>query len=401
MKVNQKTIVLYDANYHGHHLTYQKLISKMLLENGYRVWLVSGNVHEVLAWQGNNVAQHKLNQFATAEVSQLSGNTFRQKQLWGIRAWMYAARKIRNLEKNHKTKPDLVLFLKIDDFVKEKGILNGSIIDLLFPYAWAGIYIHLRFPGKQKHHIINRWFYHPFAFARSKKLKAIGILQEDVENMLKSQVSRPIVVLPDVTDESIPAGNPLTERIKRKANGKKIIGLIGGQDRRKGSFLLFDIARRCAHRDWLFLFAGKMNYPKSDRELGELQALIGDETKWENCYFHFERIPDESHFNAVIESCDVLFAVYRNFPFSSNLMTKASLFNKPIVVSSGYLMEARVRQYGIGISCNPDILNDCIGAIESVLRHPIPAQHYENYSHQQSNTRFLARLQTLIQSAIC
>jgi hypothetical protein len=210
----------------------------------------------------------------------------------------------------------------------------------------------------------------------------------------------PVVVLPDVTDESAPTDNPLIDKIKSKANGKRIIGLIGGQDRRKGSFLFFDIAKQCVHRDWFFLFAGKMNYPKSDRELNELQALIGDQNKWGNCFFHFERIPDESQFNAVIETCDALFAAYRNFPFSSNLMTKASLFHKPIVVSTGHLMETRVRKYGTGISCNPEDTDDCIRAIGAALSHPNPAENYDSYAREHSSVRFLARLQFLIENAV-
>lgn len=400
MKVDQNTIVIYDGNHHGHHPTYQKLIAKMLLENGYRVWLICSGVDEVVRWLQTNVNKDLLKRLVARSALAVPGKNYWEKQLWAVRTWRYAARTVRRLEQAHSTQPGLVLFLKLDDFTKGKGILNGSIIDYLFPYAWAGIYIHLRFPGKRKNNIVNRCFYQPFTFAKSKKLKAIGILQEDAEKQLAGRVSKPIVVLPDFTDETAPTATELTERIKNTANGKKIIGLIGGQDRRKGSFLFFDIAKRCAQKNWLFVFAGKMNYPKSDRELAELQALIGDETKWENCFFHFERIPNESDFNAVIETCDALFAVYRNFPFSSNLMTKASVFHKPIVVCSGGLMETRVRQYGIGTSCSPEDPDDCIRAIESALSHPNPTENYEHYAAKHSSTRFLNLLQTIIHSAV-
>ena len=39
-----------------------------------------------------------------------------------------------------------------------------------------------------------------------------------------------------------------------------------------------------------------------------------------------------------------------NFPHSSNIMTKAAAFNKPILVNDGYLMSERVKTYGIGLT---------------------------------------------------
>ena len=400
MQLRGKTIALYDANQHGHHLTYQKLISKMLLEEGCRVWLLCSNPQDVLDWLADRVSEKKLNRLITARISVTPANTAWQKQTWGIRSWIYAARRISELAGCHQAKPDLVLFLKVDDLVKNKGLLNGKIIDHLFPFDWAGIYIHLRLPKKQKSNMVNRLLYRPFLFARSQNLKAIGILQEDAQEDLNMLVPSPVVVLPDMTDESAPVVNQLSENIKRRANGRKIVGLVGGQDRRKGSFLFLDIAKRCAHKEWLFLFAGKMNYPKSDRELAELRSQIREEKNWENCYFHFERIADEEHFNAVIDICDVLFAVYRNFPFSSNLMTKAALLHKPIVVSAGSLMEARVKQYDIGIGCDPENLNECIDAIDSALHNPFPDQHYEKYYHQHSSRRFLECLRQLVKYAV-
>jgi glycosyltransferase involved in cell wall biosynthesis len=58
-------------------------------------------------------------------------------------------------------------------------------------------------------------------------------------------------------------------------------------------------------------------------------------------------LPEES-LNAVVASSDVVFAAYRNFPNSSNIMTKSAVFERPIVVSDGFLMAERVRHYCLG-----------------------------------------------------
>jgi hypothetical protein len=296
-------------------------------------------------------------------------------------------------------KPDLVFFLKVDDFVK--GLLTGRWIDRVFPYNWAGIYIHLRFPVRYKLTFFRKRFYQPFAAFASKKCRRIGILQEDAADRLKGLTSKPIDILPDVSDESPPAASRLTEQVLQKANGRKIIGLIGGQDRRKGSFLMFDIARRCQHKsNWFFLFCGKMNYANSDREIESLKKIIGNPGAWQNCFFHFKHLPDESCFNAVVGICDVIFAVYRNFPFSSNIMTKAALFEKPMVVSAGNLMARRVEKFDLGTSCDPDDLDACIHAIENVMDHPPAPDGYRNYHYQHSKDQFQSRFRALIEKSL-
>ena len=206
---------------------------------------------------------------------------------------------------------------------------------------------------------------------------------------------------PDATDESLPSDNQLTAKILQKAKGRKIIGLIGGQDRRKGSFLFFDIARRCRHKkDWFFLFCGKMNYAKSDKEIESLKKAIGNFDRWENCFFYFEHLPDESHFNAVVNICDAVFAVYQNFPFSSNIMTKAALFGKPLVVSNGQLMAQRVEKFGLGFCCEPEIPDTCIEAIERAVDQPLPPEGFEKYYHQHSLDLFQSRIQAFIQKGL-
>jgi hypothetical protein len=164
---------------------------------------------------------------------------------------------------------------------------------------------------------------------------------------------------------------------------------------------MFDIARRCQNkRNWFFLFCGKMNYEKSDREIESLKKIIGRPDTWQNCFFHFEHLKDESHFNAVVEICDVIFAVYRNFPFSSNIMTKAALFKKPIVVNAGQLMAHRVNKFGLGTCCEPDNIDACIAAIEKLVDHPPPSKNFRNYIHIHSMDVFQSKFQSLIQKGL-
>ena len=58
----------------------------------------------------------------------------------------------------------------------------------------------------------------------------------------------------------------------------------------------------------------------------------------ENFFSHTEYLPDETQFNAIINASDIIFAAYKDFTISSNMPGKAAAFDKPILVSTGYLL---------------------------------------------------------------
>ncbi|MCS3171609.1 hypothetical protein NXW76_06820 [Bacteroides thetaiotaomicron] len=72
-----------------------------------------------------------------------------------------------------------------------------------------------------------------------------------------------------------------------------------------------------------------------------------------------EKIPDESCFNALIAESDLIFAAYKQFTGSSNLLTKVAAFRKPVIVSRGLCMGRRVEQYGTGQTTGEDNAGEC------------------------------------------
>ena len=69
----------------------------------------------------------------------------------------------------------------------------------------------------------------------------------------------------------------------------------------------------------------------------------------ERYIFYPERFPNEASYNALILACDVLWAVYRENPHSSNTLTKAAYFERPVVVADGHLMARQTREYRLGL----------------------------------------------------
>ena len=85
-----------------------------------------------------------------------------------------------------------------------------------------------------------------------------------------------------------------------------------------------------------------------------------------NCYCYPQRLPGEAQFNAVIDTCDILFAAYHHFPSSSNLLAKAALFEKPVIASEGYCMGERVERYGLGVTVTEGDVAQTLAAIHQL-----------------------------------
>jgi hypothetical protein len=129
--------------------------------------------------------------------------------------------------------------------------------------------------------------------------------------------------------------------------------------------MLMQVARQASQENWYFVFAGEPALdsfsPEEQRALSEFVASAPS-----NCYFHLQRLPDEPQFNAVVNACDILFAVYQRFMSSSNLLTKAALFEKPVLVSDAYCMGERVKKYGLGLAIDESSVSECQAALRQL-----------------------------------
>lgn len=313
-------------------------------------------------------------------------------------AWIrFVAKSIRSAG----VEPDLVIHTWLD-YCLTPG-LTANMMDLLFPYRWSGLWFHpwyLR--RKQKYSAFRRGPFSSHSALLSRNCTGVGILDEGIEEKLRQRLGgKPIIVFPDVADPAPPNPRyPPAREIRERAGGRKIIALVGILERRKGMRNLIEVARRSTDRDWFFVFAGKLQ-PHTFRpeEIRDIYNFI--DTKPSNCYFSLERIPSESDFNAVIDTADVLYGVYENFLSSSNLLTKASLFQKPVLACDSFCIGERMSRYGIGISVPPNDPSRCIDALHR-LTDPAAAiapSKFAAYLKDHSEDRLLRSFALLLQTA--
>lgn len=277
------------------------------------------------------------------------------------RRWQETASALQSVSKTSGWVPDFVFFPWLDSYLGSLMMPVG--LDRQFPYPWSGLYFHPT-------HLRTTLSVKPNSFWKpdvdialmSAHCRAVTVLDEGIAKRLSQKLrGKPVVVFPDFTDESAPDPDyDLCERIAEQAKGRPIIGALGSLAKRKGLLSLLEVANRSP--DWFFIFVGQL--VKQDLTPAENATLTqAIETPPENCFFHIERIPTEAKFNAVVKCCDVLFAVYENFPHSSNVLTKAAVAHRPVIVSRNYCMGERVDKFRLGVSVNEGQISEYIEAL--------------------------------------
>jgi FkbM family methyltransferase len=170
--------------------------------------------------------------------------------------------------------------------------------------------------------------------------------------------------LPDVTDATVlPADSPLIVRLRSSARGRTIVLQLGSLSPHKGLMELIEIIRRADSSRFYFAIIGELFWDAfGGNSKLELQRFV--ESPPENCLVQLGYLQDERELNSVIAASDILYAVYKNFRQSSNTLTKAALFEKPVIVSDQHLMGERVVRYQLGETVRFGNLADTISALE-------------------------------------
>ena len=205
--------------------------------------------------------------------------------------------------------------------------------------------------------------------SQDTRLKALAILDEGIRPAFEQRVGRPVVVFPDFTDERMPAPGhqaQLADRLRAFAGSRPVVGMFGHLQRSKGLTTFCTAAQNAMLAGLCFAIVGEIDWLDfAPDERHQLQKCLAESP---NVWTHLARVPDEPQLNALISECTVLFASYINFPHSSNILTKAAVLRRPIVVSDGLLMAERVRRFRLGEIVPQDDSDAASAAILSIVQ---------------------------------
>ncbi len=250
------------------------------------------------------------------------------------------ARHLQSVSKKSRWVPAMVLNMYMDLYRTDP--IRWQAFDQMQSLPWTGIrFIPQEIPTE--------------AYYRSESLSGMCFLDERVVDAYRARFpGKRFYFLPDVTHTDLPnERSALAQRIAQESAGRKIVFLGGTIVKSKNLTAWFRLIALADPRQWYFVQVGEIRWDELDAQ--ELQALrAAMESPRGNLLVHDAYLPDERTFNEILMASDMIFAVYRDFRMSSNMLGKAAAFEKPILVADNHLMGARVIRYGIGMAVPQD-----------------------------------------------
>jgi len=352
--VPERTVALVDWNWGGHHPTYFAHFVLALEQLGVRVLALCPQPEEARrAVSGLRKISGLTSASASTdfrEVPRLSGGRWLPSRLFAA-------------------KQTIKRFYGIDRFVRQWQAETGTAACAIFyscmyewdferfkyaqpflVFQWSGLYMRAAaLPSGEARS--NERHINPQVdrISQDRRLQGLAILDEGIRAALAERIGRNVVVFPDFTDERLPKTrmeSQLAERLRAFAGGRPIVGLFGYLQRSKGLTTFCAAAQNPALAHVCFAVVGEVEWLSfGAQERHAIQKWLAEA---DNVWTHLARVPEEPALNGLMAACDVLFGSYINFPYSSNILAKSAVLQKPVIVSDGSLMAERVRQFGMG-----------------------------------------------------
>lgn len=375
-----KTVALVDPLWVGHHPMYFSQFTAAFLRLGAFVIGLCPEPGEAFAGArtaaisrfpdfDQRVSTHKL---PGGKRSFFRGR-FEGDPLRTYQRWKRCADTLYDAEQKTGRKVDLVFFPYLDSYLR---FLPFPVVPhLTIDRPWSGLYLrnhHFGEAGSPKKRL--RLLAKGDAIIRSSLCRGIGVLDERFVDPMERYLGKTVHSFPDVTDASLPA-TPyfLAEEIRRKAAGRKVIGLIG-MERRKGLLNLLRVAEKARELrlPWYFACAGRYEKPEYSPEEQALIARTAEQiASGEIDNLHFDpnagRIPEEADFNSIFATFDVAWAAYDDFEGSSGALGKAASFDIPCLATAGECIGHRVETYRTGLTIPQGDSDKALEAIRRIL----------------------------------
>lgn len=277
----------------------------------------------------------------------------------------FATRILAALQKS-PLKPELVFNMYMDMYMSSTGSWNKFAALNRLP--WVGIrFVPADIP-------VERYY-------ELSSLRGMCFLDENICRIYQEKIpNKSFVYLPDVTETALPdQPSALAQEIRQRAAGRKIVFMGGSIGAQKNLARWYELIELADPRQWFFVQIGEVHWAALTKEdTIALEKVMSCSP--ENILLRDEYLPDERAFNDIIRTSDVIFAVYRDFRISSNMLNKAAAFKKPILVADRHLMGERVQRYGIGKTVPQDDANQMYDAMMSLDEAATFNDCFERYS---------------------
>jgi hypothetical protein len=391
--LNNHAIVLCDFLWEGHHATYLKIFSEIIVGYGQKICIINPNIDLLSKWK-DTLNSRDQSHVILVKINEPKRHFLYKKHTFYQLALLFRAKAIlKKQERKNRITIDFVFFPWLDDIGSPIRKPFHLLFKHFFPYRWGG----LLFQYSQAFHAFNNSSA-TFELLRLPSCTYIATLEEQCIPLLRNKFKeKTIVQYPDFA--SVAKTNNCEDTtitsIKTHAGCRTKICMLGTIDRRKGMMTLLDVINDMDKKKYYFIIAGKLykNTFKKD-EILRIQHFFNHPP--ENVRV-IEGYVSDGLFDGLLQTCNIIYAVYWCFPYSSNLLTKAAIFKKPIIVSEKFLMGKRVAQYNIGKVVAEKDKSACIDAIEALTQTDnIAISNFIQYEKDHS----ISKLKTILHDFI-
>jgi hypothetical protein len=302
------TIALIEWNIGGHHPSYLKAFITALTSLGHSLCILSHHQPNTLPANATWVQIPRITWIKKRRILGLGFTRLRYTLL--IRS------SLRLAESQFGARCTKVFFASI--YESQAKVVASTAIRLGLPFS--GLYVQAAaFHGNsntKRRHKIQRVLDH-------EHLDAIYLLDPTVHAAVQLACRKHISVLPEVVCTDLPNSQDFAKNIGLIPPKKPIIGVFGHLTPGKGIVQLVEFARNNPNLEATFLFAGSCDWD----EFTPVEAQIFRTTCQNDPRFllHPHRVQDEADYNLLVSLCDVIWAVYRDFPHSSNTLAKPEI----------------------------------------------------------------------------
>ena len=162
-----------------------------------------------------------------------------------VRRWEKTASILSIVAQETGKQPELVFFDALDDFLEI--LIPTPYLNWIFPYKWSGLYLQpIHFRLHKKCTFFRKGLLERNNLFSSKLCCSVAVLDEGVTTRLQKKIeNKPVSIFPDFADNSAPDMEyAVANEIRKISHGRKIVGLLGALQKRKGMLTLLKLAQQ-------------------------------------------------------------------------------------------------------------------------------------------------------------
>jgi hypothetical protein len=284
--------------------------------------------------------------------------------------------------------PDLVFFLYLDLMTEQTR--NIAALDRSGTWPWIGILFHPRLAEKQNKRIEGY-------FNSSNARGGVFLVPSAIPAYTEAIPKLHFVMAPDVADLELPAEPPkLARELRKRAGDRTIVLQIGSIAAHKDIPTLLDVIAAADPNRFFFALIGEVHWESFAEHKNRVRSFYARPP--ENVFLSLGYIENERDYNGLITACDIIYAVYENFSSSSNSLTKAAGFRRPILVSKNSLMGERVCRFNIGSIAPEGNFKGILESLNWLAGQPRNGFGFDAYHAEQSLDELISVLANTLPS---